>query len=424
MASIEITENTVIRNLIRKGTNADRETITLASGELGYTTDSERVFVGNSTAQGGTAAGDYLVVGNKFLGEVGSFSDVSALPGDTFKLGGSLYARKTDYSGSVSNATGYNLLGAAFTAGEGLDLDSETLSIKIDKSGTLAFTDDGSLTVGTVTLADLPTLDANTLLGNFTTGSSVPQAVAVGGNSVMGRQSTSTLGSVSFDQILLGADGTGTATLKPTVSGLTVTELAGTGEGPVVVNSSGTLSRVSTVGATNFVQWVLYDTPYQIFGKNASGSGTVGSLGSRIKSNGTLTAINPWANALESDPDFTGKPAGVKAAIVYGTLDTTVMPVNGDTRRAGPNSWQSRKGLTMFASKGTVNDSFQVIFTGGAGEEDSGRPETASGGGQTPVILDSSGNFKIGVYGNGDGGRSLSYTTYWYFKLYLVGYCL
>ena len=415
MASIEITENTVIRNLIRKGTNADRETITLASGELGFTTDSERVFVGNSTAQGGTAAGDYLVVGNKFLGEVESFSDVNALPGDTFKLDGNLYSRKTDYSGNASDATGYNLLGAAFAAGDGIDLDSETLSIKIDTSGTLAFTSDGELTVGTVTLADLPTLDANTLLGNFTTGSSVPQALAVGGNSVMGRQSTSTLGSVSFDQILLGADGTGTATLKPTVSGLTVTELAGTGEGPVVVNSSGTLSRVSTVGGTNFVQWVLYDTPYQIFGRNSTNTGNI--VSNYLKSNGALTDINPWSLSGLT------MPAGVKAAIVYGTLDTTVMPVNGATRISGPLGWQAKKGLTLFASKGTINDSFQTIFSGGAGEEDSGRPELASGSGQTPVILDSSGNFKIGCYGNGHGAY-VNNNINWQFKLYLVGYCL
>ena len=253
MASIEITENTVIRNLIRKGTNADRETITLASGELGFSTDGERVFIGNGTAQGGTAAGDYLVVGNKFLGEIGAFSDANALPGDIFKLGGSLYARKTDYSGNVSDVTGYTLLGTALSAGNGLDLNGENLSVKIDTSGTLAFTGDGSLTVGTLTFDDFPIVDANTLLGNFTTGSSVPQAVAVGGNSVMGRQSTSTLASVTFDQILLGADGTGTTTSKPTVSGLTVTELGGLNTRYVQADANGTLTTGTGSGIINYI---------------------------------------------------------------------------------------------------------------------------------------------------------------------------
>ena len=379
MASIEITENTVIRNLIRKGTNANRETITLASGELGFATDSERVFVGNGTAQGGTAAGDYLVVGNKFLGEVGAFSDVNALPGDTFLFESKLYARKTDYSGNATDQSGYNLLGAALSAANGLALDGDNLSVKIDTSGTLAFTGDGSLTVGTLTFDDFPILDANTLIGNFTTGSSVPQAVAVGGNSVMGRQSTSTLGSVTFDEILFGADGTGTATSKPTVSGLTVNELAGVGESPIVADADGTLVRPSSTGGNTFTQTTLYNTPKQIFGKNASGSGSV--VASSILANGSLLDIDPWALSGET------MPVGVKAAIVYGTIDTSVMPVNGDTRNSGPNSWQSRKGITVFATTGTINDSFQAIFSGGAGEEDDGKKETSSGSGQTHTLI-------------------------------------
>lgn len=418
MASIEITENTVIRNLIRKGTNADRETITLASGELGFSTDGERVFIGNGTAQGGTAAGDYLVVGNKFLGEIGAFSDANALPGDIFKLGGSLYARKTDYSGNVSDVTGYTLLGTALSAGNGLDLNGENLSVKIDTSGTLAFTGDGSLTVGTLTFDDFPIVDANTLLGNFTTGSSVPQAVAVGGNSVMGRQSTSTLASVTFDQILLGADGTGTTTSKPTVSGLTITELAGVGDGPVITNSSGTLSR-PPAGDNTFTQWSYYDRPYQIFGAtNASGSTSVGSLGSTISTDGTQIDINPWVPTSGLT-----MPAGVKAVIVYGTIDTTVQPTGGNTRALGPQNRKKKQGVTVFSTLGTTATNYQMIFTAGAGEEDDGKYEMASGSGQIPVILDASGNFKIGSYGWQDHGYALSNTT-WYIKLYLVGYCL
>jgi len=418
MASIEITENTVIRNLIRKGTNADRETITLASGELGFSTDSERVFIGNGTAQGGTAAGDYLVVGNKFLGEIGSFSDANALPGDIFKLGGSLYARNTDYSGSTSDATGYTLLGSSFSTGNGLELTSETLSVKIDSSGKLAFTSDGSLTLGTVALSDLTTIDANTLLGNFTTGSSVPQAVAVGGNSVMGRQSTSTLGSVTFDQILLGADGTGTATLKPTVSGLTITELAGVGDSPIVADASGTLSR-PPAGGNTFTQWTYYDRPYQIFGAtNASGSTSVGSLGSTISTDGTQIDINPWVPTSGLT-----MPAGVKAVIVYGTIDTTVQPTGGGVRALGPQNRKKKQGVTVFSTLGTTDTNYQMIFTAGAGEEDDGKYEMASGSGQIPVILNASGNFKIGSYGWQDHDYELSNTT-WYIKLYLVGYCL
>jgi len=61
--SIEILENTLIKLLVRRGTDADRKNITLNAGELGYTTDSERLYIGNGTDKGG------LVVGNKYKGK-------------------------------------------------------------------------------------------------------------------------------------------------------------------------------------------------------------------------------------------------------------------------------------------------------------------------------------------------------------------
>lgn len=59
---IEILENTLLKLLVRRGTDADRQLITLDQGELGYTTDSNRLFVGDGSTQGGNIAG------NKFLG--------------------------------------------------------------------------------------------------------------------------------------------------------------------------------------------------------------------------------------------------------------------------------------------------------------------------------------------------------------------
>ena len=68
--AIEILENTLLKLLVRRGTNADRQQITLQSGELGYTTDTERLYIGNSTTAGG------IVVGNKYKG---STADVTTL---------------------------------------------------------------------------------------------------------------------------------------------------------------------------------------------------------------------------------------------------------------------------------------------------------------------------------------------------------
>lgn len=60
--SIEIFQNTLLKLIVRSGTDSDRRTVTLDSGELGYTTDAKRLFVGDGTTPGGN------LVGNVFNG--------------------------------------------------------------------------------------------------------------------------------------------------------------------------------------------------------------------------------------------------------------------------------------------------------------------------------------------------------------------
>lgn len=59
---IEILENTLLKLLVRRGTDADRKQIILSEGELGYATDTERLYIGNGSDAGG------IIAGNKFLG--------------------------------------------------------------------------------------------------------------------------------------------------------------------------------------------------------------------------------------------------------------------------------------------------------------------------------------------------------------------
>lgn len=71
---IEILENTLLKLLVRRGTNQDRKAITLSEGELGYTTDTNRLYVGDGSTEGG------VLVGNKFLGqdnEVTTFTEAN-----------------------------------------------------------------------------------------------------------------------------------------------------------------------------------------------------------------------------------------------------------------------------------------------------------------------------------------------------------
>jgi len=77
MASIEILENTLLKLLVRRGTDQDRQQITLDEGELGYATDTTRLFIGDGTTVGGN------LIGNKFLG---SNPDITIFTGEVNDL--------------------------------------------------------------------------------------------------------------------------------------------------------------------------------------------------------------------------------------------------------------------------------------------------------------------------------------------------
>ena len=74
---IEILENTITKLLIRRGTNSDRLNVTLNLGEPGFTTDTQRLFIGDGATPGG------ILAGNKYLGEVTNPTNITtALTGD------------------------------------------------------------------------------------------------------------------------------------------------------------------------------------------------------------------------------------------------------------------------------------------------------------------------------------------------------
>lgn len=50
---IEITQSTLLKLLIRRGSNAERQNIVLSEGELGYTVDTQKLFVGDGATTGG-----------------------------------------------------------------------------------------------------------------------------------------------------------------------------------------------------------------------------------------------------------------------------------------------------------------------------------------------------------------------------------
>jgi len=111
--SIEIFENTLLQLITRQGTDNDRTDVILKSGELGYTTDTKRLFIGDGSTYGGN------VVGNKFRGNTTNLTTLgSGLIGDI--------AYKTDdksiysiLSGDGTNPADWKKIGGVYTAADG-----------------------------------------------------------------------------------------------------------------------------------------------------------------------------------------------------------------------------------------------------------------------------------------------------------------
>jgi len=60
---IEITENTLLKLLIRRGSNTERLNVVLSEGELGYTVDTRRLFVGDGVTTGAYPISLFLYFG-------------------------------------------------------------------------------------------------------------------------------------------------------------------------------------------------------------------------------------------------------------------------------------------------------------------------------------------------------------------------
>ena len=75
---MEILQDTIIKLVIRQGSDATRKQVVLTSGEQGFTTDTKRVYVGDGSIYGGH------LVGNLFKGNIagGNFNISSPVSGD------------------------------------------------------------------------------------------------------------------------------------------------------------------------------------------------------------------------------------------------------------------------------------------------------------------------------------------------------
>ena len=88
---------TIIKLKVRRGTDAQRKTVTLEQGEVGYTTDTKRVFVGNGSVAGGDIVGN--IVHNPLTTTGARTGLTNAVKGDLVYENNLLYQLSgTDYS--------------------------------------------------------------------------------------------------------------------------------------------------------------------------------------------------------------------------------------------------------------------------------------------------------------------------------------
>ena len=133
--AIEILENTLLKLLVRRGTDLDRRKIILATGELGYATDTEALYIGNGVNAGG------ILVGNKWRG---SRADLTTIAGAV--TGDYVYDTSTNtlnvlIAGSGSNASDWYTVSDQISAGD----------------GTINFSANNSITVGTLSAGNFST---------------------------------------------------------------------------------------------------------------------------------------------------------------------------------------------------------------------------------------------------------------------------
>lgn len=177
--SIEIFENTLLKLLVRSGTDSDRNTITLDTGELGYTTDAKRLFIGDGVTLGGK------IVGNVYNGSRPDITSSAGTPmiGDIAfnSNNSSLYRLSSNNPTLISN---WELIGGVYTGDNSTIKISPTNTISVCAISAFNISQDAlgkSLTLnsGKITLSS--TIEVNQI-NTGTTFLALPSALRINTN--------------------------------------------------------------------------------------------------------------------------------------------------------------------------------------------------------------------------------------------------
>jgi len=334
----------------KRGTNADRTSITPASGEPLWTTDTEAFYIGNGSTPGGilvSAAGDVKGPASSTDSHVAFFNGAT---------------------GKIIKDSGLTLSGT--NTGD----QTITLTGDVTGSGTGSFA--ATISANSVTLAKMANLAANSIIGNNTVSAATPIALSgtqvtamldVFNSTLKGLAPASSGGTTNF----LRADGTWAA---PPGGGGTVTSVAaltlgttGTDLSSTVANSTTTpviTLNVPTASATN--RGALSSTDWSTFNGKESVL-TFSSPLSRVTNTISIPVATSSVNGYLSSTDwstFNGKQdalSGTGFVKISGTTisydNSTYLTANQTITLSGDVSGSGSTAITTTIGANKVTNS-------------------------------------------------------------------
>ena len=108
--SVEIFNNTLLKILVRQGTDNERQNVIFNSGEPAYTTDTKRLFIGDGVTSGG------ILTGNVFKGSVTNITSVAPA-----EIGDTVYNTDTKILYRLKLNDGSNIGDWEAISGKGID---------------------------------------------------------------------------------------------------------------------------------------------------------------------------------------------------------------------------------------------------------------------------------------------------------------
>lgn len=110
---MEILQNSILKLIVRQGSDSDRKSVILDSGELGYTVDTYRLFIGDGFLSGGN------ITGNLFRGIAPTITNASLWPSIKGDMAFASDSNKlyTVTSGVGNTLSSWTLIGGVYSSG-------------------------------------------------------------------------------------------------------------------------------------------------------------------------------------------------------------------------------------------------------------------------------------------------------------------